>query len=192
MDVYTVFGLFAGIFIGAAGCWVLARFTARNLVQQAHLEADQIRVNATAEAQNKAKEIELAARQEQLKLKEQFEREARSRPQQARRPTNTPLQARRHARSQARHAVGQGKASGRPGEQARPARQVDWPTRKSSSTDVLREQRDRLLQIAGMSAEQAKEMLLEADRRRMPAGSRRDDPADHRAGPGRGQGKEPA
>src|SRR5665213_1622207 len=76
MDIQTVIGLFAGIFVGAGGFWLLARYTASNILQQARLEADQIRSNTAAEAQNKAKEIELAGKAALLKAKEEAEREA--------------------------------------------------------------------------------------------------------------------
>jgi F0F1-type ATP synthase membrane subunit b/b' len=67
-------GVLIGLIVGGAGTWLVLQTAARSVLKQARAESEQLRQNATLEAQNKAKEIELSARQEQLKLKEQFER----------------------------------------------------------------------------------------------------------------------
>jgi len=67
--------LLAGLFLGAGGVAIAAKVVARSALNRSRAEAEQIKNNALIEAQNKAKEIELAARQEQLKRKEQYERE---------------------------------------------------------------------------------------------------------------------
>ena len=69
--LYLVVGLIAG-----AGVAVLAiKVMGNGALSKGRAEGEQIKNNAMAEAQNKAKEIELAARQEQIKRKEQFERD---------------------------------------------------------------------------------------------------------------------
>jgi len=57
---------------------LLSRSAPANLLTRARAEADVLRENARREAENKAKEIELSARQQQLKEKERIERESDS------------------------------------------------------------------------------------------------------------------
>src|SRR5688500_20284365 len=64
-----------GIVIGAGGLFAFTHAAGRSALARARAEANQIRDNARSEAANKSKEIELACKQEQLKLREQFEKE---------------------------------------------------------------------------------------------------------------------
>src|ERR1700683_683111 len=64
-----------GLIVGACAVFGALKVMGANALSQGRLEAEQTKNNAITEAQNKAKEIELAARQEQIKRKEQFERD---------------------------------------------------------------------------------------------------------------------
>jgi F0F1-type ATP synthase membrane subunit b/b' len=75
MDIGVVLGIVIGLLVGGGAVLAFIQFSARNVLSRARLEADALRDNARREAENKAKEIELANRQEQIKLKERFERE---------------------------------------------------------------------------------------------------------------------
>ena len=75
MLIGALMGLVVGGAAGALIYWFVIRSTAKNIVTLAKTEAEQLRTAASQEAQNKAKEIELSARQQQLKFKEQFEKE---------------------------------------------------------------------------------------------------------------------
>jgi hypothetical protein len=66
--------LLLGVLLGGGGLFAFTHFSGRNALARARQEAERLRENARQEAANKAKEIELTARQQQLKLKEQFER----------------------------------------------------------------------------------------------------------------------
>ena len=159
MTYGIIIGLIWGIFVGGIAFWIFSKITARNLVAQAHVEAEQLRTNATTEAQNKAKEIELAGRQEQLKLKEQFEKEH----EQARNQLKAQeirLDKREDTLDRKLDTLSM-KEKHLDELESRLSRRDKSVADKEQQLDVmLKEQREKLLQIAGMSAEQAKEALL--------------------------------
>ena len=66
--------LLIGAVLGGGGVFAFIHFAGKNALQRARQEGEQVREQAKLEATNKAKEIELQYRQEQLKLKEQFEK----------------------------------------------------------------------------------------------------------------------
>src|SRR5437588_12786699 len=68
-------GLLIGLIAGAVGIYLFLTATGRKIRTQALAEAEALRNSSRLEAENKAKEIELKARADQLKLKEQFEKE---------------------------------------------------------------------------------------------------------------------
>jgi ribonucrease Y len=152
-------GALVGLVVGAGAVFAFMQASARNVLTRARAEAEQLRENVTKEAQNRAKEIELAARQEQMKLKGQFERDNET----ARRKLED-LEARLSKREDTldrkldtlsvkeKHLDDQ--------ENKVERREKAVAAKEQELTQVLKEQRDRLLQVAGMSAEQAKEALL--------------------------------
>ena len=70
--VFILAGIMIGLVLGVAGAWFYIKNASANALATARSEAKQIKENSEKEAQNKAKEIELSARQQQIKLKEQF------------------------------------------------------------------------------------------------------------------------
>jgi len=156
---YLVVGLLSGVFVGAGGFWILGRYTASNILRQARLEADQIRSNSTAEAQNKAKEIELAARQELLKEKEQVEREADAARNQMK-AQESRLSKREDTLDRKLDTLSM-KEKHLDDLESKLARRDKSSIEKEQQLETtVREQRERLMQISNMSAEQAKELLL--------------------------------
>ena len=156
---YIILAAVVGLVVGAGAVFALLQFAARNALIRARTEADQIRHNASQEAQNRAKEIELAARQEQLKRKEQFEREHES--------------ARNELKSLEQRLTKREDTLDRKLDtltmkekhldelETRLGRREKSVSDKEQQLDVtLKEQRERLLQIASMSAEQARDLLL--------------------------------
>src|ERR1700722_6534049 len=71
-------GIAIGLILGAGAAVGILHLLGKNALVAARAQADQLKTNSLSEAQNKAKEIELTARQEQIKRKEQFERETES------------------------------------------------------------------------------------------------------------------
>jgi len=152
-------GVIIGLVIGAGGLWGFMQLATRNTLRQARAEADQIRSHAALEAQNKAKEVELAARQEQLKLKEQFEREHNT--------ARSELKAHEQRINKREDTLDRKldtlsmKEKHLDDLETRLSRRDKSVADKEQQLDkALQEQRDRLLQISGLSAEQARDMLL--------------------------------
>ena len=159
MAIGIILGTVIGLIVGGGAVFAFVQFSAKNLLTRARLEADAMRENARREAENKAKEIELANRQEQLKIKERFERENEA----ARRKLEE-HEARLAKREDTldrkldtftvkeRHLDDL--------ERKLQAREKSVAAKEQQLDESLKEQRERLLQITGMSPEQAREMLL--------------------------------
>jgi ribonuclease Y len=146
-------------FLAGAGIYAFHITSGRRMIAQAKLDADQVRENAKREAENKAKEIQLAARQEQLKLKEQFERENEA----ARRKLeehDARLSKREDVLDRKLDTLTVKEKNISDMESRVASREKSVTAKDEQLTGVLREQRERLLSITGMSPDQAKELLL--------------------------------
>src|SRR5688572_18499006 len=151
--------LILGVLLGAGGVMAFTHFSGKNILVRARQEADQLRENAKQEATNKAKEIELTARQQQLKLKEQFERENES----ARKKLEeheSRLTKREDTLDRKLDTLSVKEKNLDDLEVRLANREKQVQIKEKELEGVLKEQRDRLLQIANVSAEQAREMLL--------------------------------
>jgi ribonucrease Y len=152
-------GLLVGLIAGAVAVYAFLHMSAQNLIGKAKAEAEGIRTSAKTEAENKAREIELKAKAEQMELRKQFDKETEA----ARRELKE-LDARLTKRedildkkldtltTKERHLDDLQNRVTR-GQQAVEAKDQEL-------TRVLAEQRERLLQISNLSADQAKEMLF--------------------------------
>ncbi|MEO6435510.1 MAG: ribonuclease Y [Tepidisphaeraceae bacterium] len=151
--------LLVGLVIGAGGVLLFTQLAGKSALARARQEADQLRENARVEASNKAKEIELTARQQQLKLKEQFEKDNES----ARRKLeehDTRLAKREDVLDRKLDTLSVKEKTLDNLESRVSAREKQLTMKEEQLDGVLKEQRERLLAVAGMSAEQAKELLL--------------------------------
>jgi ribonuclease Y len=152
-------GIFIGLVLGGGGVFAFIEYSARSILGRARTDADAMRENGRKEAENKAKEIELSARQQQLKDREKTERELETvrrkieehdarlakREDTLDRKLDTLSVKERHLDDL------DGKLQRREKEVAR---------REAELTDILREQREKLLSVTNLSVDQAKEMLL--------------------------------
>ena len=159
MTGYLLIGVVIGLVVGAGAVFAFVQMSARSLLAKSRAEAEQLRENVTREAQNKAKEIELAAKQEQLKAKGQFERENES----ARRKLEE-LEARLSKREDTLDrkldTLSVKEKNLDDLERRVLQREKAVAAKEEQLTQALKEQRERLLQITGLSADQAKELLL--------------------------------
>ena len=73
--IEIVISVVIGLAFGAVAAYFLTQFFGRNALVRARQDAQRVLGAAQQDAQNRAKEIELAARQDRLRLKEQFEKE---------------------------------------------------------------------------------------------------------------------
>jgi ribonuclease Y len=154
-----IIGILIGLVLGGGGAFAYIQMSSRNALARARAEADGIRENARKEAENKAKEIELAAKQEQLKVKERFERENEG----VRRKLEEQEQrlAKRQDvldRKDDTLVIKERNLDDQENKLAKREKEVQL--KEAELSDLLREQRERLLSITGMTVEQAKEMLL--------------------------------
>jgi len=142
------------------GIYVFHITSGQRMLAQAKLEADQYRENARKEAENQAKEIALAAKQEQLKAKEEHERENEATRRKLEEQENR-LNKREDTVDRKHDTLSVKERNLIDLESKVSAREKAVAAKDEQLTSVLREQRDRLLQLAGMSVDQAKELLLQ-------------------------------
>jgi ribonuclease Y len=152
-------GIIIGLVIGGAAVWAVLQISAGGVLRRARMDAEQTRNNVAQEAQNRAKEIELSARQEQLKLKETFERENEAARNEIK-VHEQRLNKREDTLDRKLDTLSM-KEKHLDDLEVRLNRQQKSAADKEGQLDkLLADQRDRLLQIAGMTAEQAKDVLL--------------------------------
>ncbi len=153
-NILILFGL-----LGGAGIYFFHISSGRRMLSDAAKDADAIRENARREAENKAKEIQLTARQEQLRLKEQFERENEG----SRRKLEeheSRLTKREDILDRKLDTLNVKEKNLETAEARVAGREKQMIVKDEQLSALLKEQRERLLQIAGMSAEQARESML--------------------------------
>jgi len=153
--LYLVVGLIAGAGLAAIAMKVMGA----SALSKSRVEAEQIKSNSIAEAQNKAKEIELAARQEQIKRKEQFERDIEQKRNEVKSHEGR-LDKREDTLDRKLDTLSVKEKNLDQAEARVLQREKSISGKEESLNQVLHEQRDRLLQLTNLSPEQAKEMLL--------------------------------
>src|SRR4051794_19398134 len=154
----AIWGLI-GFIAGAGGVWAFIQFATKNMIARARADAEQILSNARQEAANKAKEIELSAKQQQMKLKETFERDQEA----SRRKLEeheSRLSKREDVLDRKLDTLSVKEKNLDTLEQKLAGREKSVSAKEQQLDGILREQRDRLLQITNLSVDQAKEMLL--------------------------------
>ncbi len=155
---YILVGLI-GLIVGGAAVFVALQFMARNVLALARTEAGQIHQRAEADARNKAKEIELTARQEQLKLRGQFEGENAAALRKLEEHENR-LSKREDILDKKLDTLSVKEKNLDDLERRLAARDKSMAAKEEQLGKTLAEQRERLIQIGNMSPEQAKEVLL--------------------------------
>lgn len=154
-----VVGILIGLILGAGALFGLLSLMGKNLLSRAKTEAEQIKTNTLREAETKAKDIELTARQEQLKAKEGIERE-----QSAQRKKLDEIETRLDRREQTvdnkLNTLTVKERNLDDLDRKLNAQRKSIEERDGELQKLLAEERERLLAITNMSADQAKEMLL--------------------------------
>ncbi len=156
--LYVVVFLVAAI-LGAAGLFAVMWVGKNQLMARARVDAAALREAGRREGETQAKEIALSAQGEQLKARQQFDREMGGVRRQAAeeagrvakqeetvdRKLDTLSVKQRHLEEQDRQLA---------------TREKKVAAQEAQLTAVLAEQRERLLRLADVTPEQAKEMLL--------------------------------
>src|SRR5688572_25840232 len=159
MGIDTILGIVIGLLVGGGAVFAFIHFSAKNILTRARIEADVMRDNARREAENKAKEIELSQKQEQLKIKERFEREN----EQARRRLEeheSRLAKREDTLDKKLDTFTVKERHLDDLERKLQQREKATAAKEQQLDEALKEQRQRLLEITGLSPDQAREMLL--------------------------------
>jgi ribonuclease Y len=151
--------LIVGLVIGSAGTYGFLAFTGNNVVRRAKDEAQRIKDAATKDAGTKAKEFELTSRQDALKRKEQAEKELESERNELK-ALDQRLAKREDTLDRKLDTLSMKERNLDALEQKLASREKLIVEKESDLTAVLKEQKDRLLNMTGLSPDQAKEMLL--------------------------------
>jgi ribonuclease Y len=148
-----------GVAVGAAATYALLIFTGKNIVEQAKNEANQLKENSRIAAESKAKEIALAAAEEQRKKREEFSKES-----EATRREIKEMEARLTKREDTLDrkldtlSVKEKHLDELDGRLTLRDRQTQ--AKEQELNNIIREQKDKLMQISNLSHDQAREMLL--------------------------------
>jgi ribonuclease Y len=155
----TCFVLLVFLILGSGAGFFYYFTEGKRILAQAKKDAEAIRENARREAENKTRELQLTAKQEQLKIKEQFERENDA----ARRKLeelDVRLSKREDILDRKLDTLSVKEKHIETAEGRIAQREKQMIAKDEQLTGILKEQRERLLQISGMSAEAAKELML--------------------------------
>jgi ribonuclease Y len=148
-----------GLIVGALVSYLGSRAIGKSVLSQAKQEAERVRVNAESEGQNKAKEIELAARQQAIKRKEEFDREIESSKTELKNH-DARLQKREDTLDRKLDTLSVKEKHLEELENRLAQRDKAMAAKDEQLAEVLRQQRERLLTISGMTADTAKDLML--------------------------------
>jgi ribonucrease Y len=148
-----------GLVIGAVGVFVAVKLMANNVLAKSRIEAERLKGAALAEAQAKAREVDQANRQEQQKRKEQFDRETDATRSELKN-LDSRLTKREDTLDRKLDTLSVKEKQLDDLESRVSQRDKALAAKEGQLSQVLAEQRDRLLQLTNLSPEAAKEMLL--------------------------------
>jgi ribonuclease Y len=148
-----------GIVVGGAVVLGILKVLGRSALVRAQSEAVRIKENALLEAQNKAQQLELTARQEQAKRNTQFEKDIETARGELRNQ-ETRLTKREDTLDRKLDTLSVKEKQLDDLEARMAGREKALTGKEEQLSQVLRQQKDQLLQLTGMSPESAKELLL--------------------------------
>lgn len=166
--LYMVWALI-GLIVGAAGVYGLLMAMGKNIVQTAKKEAEQLRDTTRKQGETKAREIEFAAQQERLKLREAFECEAQAE-RKALNDQEQRLTKREDILDRKLDTLSVKEKNLESLESKLTQRDNRLVVKEKQFDQMIEEERQKLLQITSMSVDAAREMLL----KRIEDESRRD------------------
>ncbi len=154
-----VIGALLGLIAGGVGIFLVLQLLGKNMITQAKQSGEQIKRQSQLEAETKAKEIELAAQQKSLKFKESVEQEQNN----ARKKLGEV-----EARLEKREAVLDRKLDTLTVKERNlddldaklTKQQKQIEAHESELASLLKEERERLLNITSLSQDQAMELLF--------------------------------
>jgi ribonuclease Y len=157
-----VIGMVIGLLLGGAGAFAYLRFlkgVGVNIIEQGKKEAQRIKESAQKEAETLAREIALKAEQERLSARERYEREAEEARRKLQEVENR-LDKRETLLDKKLDTLNVKERNLDAQEERVAKREKALAEQEAELQSLLKEQKERLLSISGMSQEQAREMLL--------------------------------
>jgi ribonucrease Y len=148
-----------GLIVGIVATYGFLSHSAKNLIGQAKSEAERIRETARKEAETLAKEVALAARQEQVRLKQEFDKEHEVERRQMKEQEQR-LTKREDTLDRKLDTLSVKERNLDNLEARLTQRDKSLAGKEKQLDGMIEEERQKLLQITGMSPESAKEMLL--------------------------------
>ena len=152
-------GLLVGLIVGAIGLFAFLTASGKKVLVQAQADAERIRSSAKTEAENNAREIELKAKSEQMKAREQFEKEIAGSRKELK-DLDIRLTKREDILDKKLDTLTTKERHLEDLERSLTNRNRSVEAKDQELTKVLAEQRERMLQISGLTVDQAKEQLL--------------------------------
>jgi ribonuclease Y len=147
------------VIVGGGAVFTLVQSIGRNTIARAKAEADSIRQNAIKEAENKAKEIELAAKEERQRLKSEFEK-ANEGERNELKQLEQRLTKREDTLDRKLDTLSVKEKNLDELERRLQRREQKVTAQEKELEEVLAEQRNRLLQVANLNMDQAKDLLM--------------------------------
>jgi ribonuclease Y len=153
--VWAIIGAVAGAVI----LYAFLTFTAKNVLHRARFEAEQLRDSLRKEGEVKAREIELAARQEQSRLKESFQKETEAERRSLKDQENR-LSKREETFDRKLDTLTVKERQLESLESRLSQQQKTLAGKEKQLDQMIEEERQKLLQVTGLTQDQAKEILL--------------------------------
>lgn len=159
MTEYLI-GSAIGLLLGAGGAFLFLKLSSANLIKQAKQSAEQMRENSRREAETRIREAELKTKQDHLAFKESFEKDIES---QRRKLAEAEIRLGKREDSFDHKldtlTIKERNLDDR--ESNLKKRDAEVAAHEGELSRLLEEQKRRLLAITGMTADQAKQILLE-------------------------------
>jgi len=149
----------AGVVVGLAGLWLAQFVTGKSRLRLAEEKAKQIVEESKTQAKNTIRTAEMESKEEIFKRREKFERETTQMRNELR-ETERHLTKREDTLDRKWDNANNKERSLEKREKRFSAREQELANKDSQLSNTLSEQRAKLLQIAGISPDEAKEMLL--------------------------------
>jgi len=157
--LYLVIGLVIGLIVGGGALFAFLHLTGKNILQQARQESEQLKRQSHLESETKIREIELVAQQKALKVKDQFEQEQNV----ARRKLDE-----QESRIEKRESTLEKKFDTLTHKERNlddlsvklEKQQKSIGDKENELVGLLKDERERLMNITSLSIDQARDMLL--------------------------------
>ncbi len=159
MSTLDVLFFVIGLLLGGIALYSFMKWAGRNALTLAHATARQIQDNARQEAQNLARQIELDARTEQLRLKEAWEKEIEAERNDMKQ-TDLRLTKREDTLDRKLDTLSVMEKNLDDEQKRLQKRETLVVTKERDNDELLQEQKKRLLEISGLTQDQARETML--------------------------------